>query len=133
MKLQVRTGATARARSGFTVLEVTIAMAITSTVLLASAASFLSSMSAVHSAERTSRGAVFAETVMEDLDAQPYANLLAFNGNRIYDQATAGASHFAADLTVFTTSVNLLQLRAAVTDLRTGRELVRLTTLRALR
>ena len=133
MRLQVRKGARARVRAGFTVLEVTIALAITATLLLASAASFLSSIAAVNSAGRTSRGAVFAQTVMEDLAAQPYENLLAFNGNRIYDQATAGASRYAVDLTVFTTTVNLIQVRAALTDLRTGRELVRVSTLRTLR
>jgi len=112
---------------------VTIALAITASVLLASAASFLASIAAVSSAERTSRGAVFAQTVMEDLAAQPYENLLTFNGNRIYDEATAGASRYAVDLTVFTTTVNLIQIRAAVTDLKTGRELTRLSTLRTLR
>ncbi|MBK8180249.1 MAG: hypothetical protein IPK67_15440 [Planctomycetes bacterium] len=123
----------ARREAGFSVLEVTIALAITASVLLASAASFLASIAAVSSAERTSRGAVFAQTVMEDLAAQPYENLLTFNGNRIYDEATAGASRYAVDLTVFTTTVNLIQIRAAVTDLKTGRELTRLSTLRTLR
>jgi Tfp pilus assembly protein PilV len=115
------------------VLEVTIAMSITATILLASAAAFLSSIATVKSAERTSRGAIFAETVMEDLAAQPYANLLTFNGNRIYDDATVARAHYAVDLTVFTAAIDLIQLRAVLTDLRTGRELARMTTLRTNR
>ena len=116
-----------------TVLEVTIALAITATVLMASAAAFMSSIASVNSAQRTSRGALFAQTVMEDLGAQPYGSLMAFNGNTIYDQATAGISHFSVDLTVFSAAVDLIQVRAVLTDMHTGRELARLTTLRANR
>ncbi|HTF87832.1 MAG TPA: hypothetical protein VK843_05440 [Planctomycetota bacterium] len=116
-----------------TVLEVTIALAITSTVLLASGAAFMSSIASVNSAQRTSRGALFAQTVMEDLAAQPYANLAAFNGNTIFDEANAADSHFSVGLTVFTAAVDLIQVRAVIRDLHTGRELGRLTTLRANR
>ncbi len=116
-----------------TVLEVTIALAITATVLLASAAAFMTSIAAVNSAQRTSRGALFAETVMEDLGAQPYANLAAFNGNTMFDGATLATSQFTVGLTIFTVAVDLIQVRAVLTDRHTGRELGRLTTLRANR
>jgi len=117
--------------AGMTVLEVTIALAITATVLLASAAAFMSSIASVNSAQRTSRAAVFAETVMEDLAAQPYSSLGAFNGNRIYDQATAGESQFAVDVTVFLAALDLQQVRGVLTDLRTNREIARFSTLRS--
>ena len=133
--MQVRWGRRSRlgAKAGLTVLEVTIAMSITATVLLASAAAFTSSLASVNSAQRTLRGAAFAETVMEDLSAQPYDNLATFNGNRVYDEATAGASHYAVDVSVFAAAVDLIQVRATLTDLRTNRVLGRVTTLRSRR
>jgi hypothetical protein len=115
------------------VLEVTIAMSITATVLLASAAAFTSSIASVNSAQRTIRGASFADTVMEDLQAQPYDSLLAFNGNRVYDQPLAADAHYSVDLSVFTAAVDLIQVRAVLTDLHTNRELGRMTTLRSRR
>lgn len=114
-------------------LEVTIALTIVSTLLMASAGAFLSSISAVNAAQRRSVATVFLATVMEDLSAQTYADLPTFNGNRIYDKPTAAASNYAVDLTVFLTAVDLQQVQAVLTDLRTNREVGRLTTLRARR
>lgn len=133
MQVRMCWGRKSPGRKGMTVLEVTIAMSITATVLLASAAAFTSSIASVNSAQRTIRGAAFVDTVMEDLVAQPYANLATFNGNRVYDQATPAASQFAVDLTVFTAAVDLIQVRAAVTDLRTQRVVGSVTTLRSNR
>lgn len=133
MKIRARGNRKSDGRSGLTLLEVTIAMSITATVLLASAGAFSSSLTSVNAAQRVSRGAMFARTVMEDLAAQPYANLTAFNGNTIYDQANASDSKYSINLSVFAASVDLLQVRAILTDLHTGRELCRLTTLRANR
>lgn len=120
-------------RTGLTLLEVTIAIAITATVLMASGAAFGTNVKTVVSAQRTSRAMVFFGTVMEDLSAQPYTALLAFNGNRIYDGASAAKSNYAIDLSIFLASVDLLQVRALLTDLRTNRELARATTLRTRR
>jgi hypothetical protein len=113
------------------VIEVTIAMSVACTVLLATAGAFASSLSAVRVSERTSQGTVFLETVMEDLSAQPYSDLPAFNGNRIYDQATANRSNYAVDLTVFVTAIELQRVEASLVDLRTNREIGRLITLRS--
>lgn len=120
-------------RAGISVIEVTIAMTVSCTVLLATAGAFASSLSAVHSSQRTTQATVFLESVMEDLSAQTYDNLPAFNGNRIFDQATANRSNYAVDLTVFLASVDLQQIQATLTDLRTNREIGRLTTLRSRR
>jgi type II secretory pathway pseudopilin PulG len=117
-------------RAGMTVLEVTIAMTIVSTVLLASAGAFLSSSVAVHGAQRTSQSAVFLETVMENLSAQDYADLTNFNGNRIYDGNSAGLSNYAADVTVIQSTVNLRQVQVLLTDLRSNKQIGRVTTLR---
>jgi type II secretory pathway pseudopilin PulG len=113
------------------VLEVTIALTIVATLLMASAGAFLSSISAVNAAQRRSVATVFLETVMEDLSAQAYVDLPSFNGNRIFDRPTAAASSYAVDLTVFLTAVDLQQVQAVLTDLRTNRVVGRLTTLRS--
>jgi hypothetical protein len=115
------------------VLEITITLTIVTTVLMAAAGALLSSLSSVSNAARTSRATVFLETVMEDLSAQPYANLLAFNGNTIYDQAAAANSNFSCNLTVFTVAVNLVQLDVVLRDTRGNREVGRVTTLRCSR
>jgi type II secretory pathway pseudopilin PulG len=120
-------------RAGMTVLEVTIALTIVSTVLLASAGAFLSSIVAVNAAQRTSRATVFLETVMENLSAQAYDDLIAFNGNRVYDQATSADSNYEADLSVFVSAVDLLQVQVVLLDVRTNQEIGRLTTLRSRR
>ena len=122
-----------KGRAGMTVLEVTIALTIVSTVLLASAGAFMSSLVAVNTAQRTSRATVFLETVMENLSAQAYDDLITFNGNRVYDQATAGASNYEADITVFLSAVDLLQVQVVLLDTRSGEEIGRLTTLRCRR
>ena len=116
-----------------TVIEVTIALTIVCTILVAAAGGFWTSISAVKTAQKTSRATVFLETVMEDLSAQPYDSLLAFNGNRIYDQAAAANASYSVDLTVFLAAVDLEQIQAILTDLRTNREVARLTTLRSRR
>lgn len=114
-------------------LEVTIAMSAVITILLASAGAFGSSINAVNSARRTSRASVFLETVMEDISAQSYANLLAFNGNHVYDHATAGASEFQVELTVTQATVGMRRVDAVVTDLRNNREMGHVATLRSER
>ena len=120
-------------RSGLTVVELTISMMIVVTFLMATAGAFSTSMKTTEQARRTTSAAVFLETTMEDLSAQPYENLLALNGNQIFDVTDATDSNYRIDLTVFLAEVNLLQVRAVVTDLRRGREIGRLTSLRANR
>ena len=122
-----------RGKSGLTVLEVTIAFTIVCTVLMASAGAFTSSLAAVRSAQTRSKGTVFMDTVMEDLSAQTYDSLLAFNGNKIYDQPTAARSHYSVDLSVFLAAVDLLQVQAVLKDLRTNKEIGRVTSLRTRR
>jgi len=115
------------------VLEVTIAIAIVSMILLSSGSALIGSLHGARQARETSTASVFLQTVMEDLSAQPWANLPTFNGDQIYDQPTPARSRYRVDLSVFTTSVDLLQIRAIVRDTRTNRELGRLTTLKERR
>lgn len=129
-----RTAVRSRARrAGFTVLEVTIALLIVSTVLVSLTGAFLSSAEAVHSAQGTNRGTVFLQSVMEDLSAQPFDALPSFNGNHVIDHDTQQHSNWSVDLTVFPVGVDLEQVDATLTDLRTARVITRVTTLRSRR
>jgi len=117
-------------KAGITLIEVSIALAIVAVVLLASVGSFTTSLRGVNGAQRQSRGSLFLQRVMEDIAAQSYANLPAFNGNRFYDQTNATTSNFSVDLTVFMAAVDLQQVQAVLTDVRSQRVLARVTTMR---
>lgn len=134
--LQGRQGQRVRERSsraGLSLIEVVIAMTIMTTALLSSTAAFSSSLHAVENARRLDQGTVFLETIMEDLSAQPYANLLALNGNQFFNGTTLAASPFTVDLTVFLSQVDLLQVEALLTDTRSNRVVGRVTVLRSRR
>lgn len=120
-------------RSGFTLVEITVALAVLSIVMGSFASAFLASVKAVGSAKRTNQGALFLETVLEDLAGQPYANLTGFDGDRIFDKATQNLSNYAVDLNVFTASLELTQVDAVLTDLQTNRVLSRVSTFRSKR
>ena len=108
-------------------------MTIMATALLASTAAFASSLRAVETARRLDQGTLFLETILEDLSAQPYANLLALNGNQFFNEATLANSPFTVDLTVFLAQVDLLQVEALLTDTRSNRVVGRVTVLRSRR
>jgi hypothetical protein len=116
-----------------TIVEVTLALAIVTTVLTASAGAFMSNLSTARTAQRISRATLFLETVMQDLSAQVYDDLPAFNGNRFFDGASEAASDYSITLAVFAAGIDLLQIQAVLTDLRSDRELGRLTTYRSAR
>ncbi len=128
-----RHGRRLRGTAGLSLLEVTIAMSVMMTILLASAGAFGSSISAVNSARRTSRASLFLETVMEDISAQDYDDLLTFNGNHVYDKATSAVSDFEVQLSVTQTAVGLRRVDAVLTDLRNNHELGHVATLRSQR
>lgn len=119
--------------AGLSLVEVTIALAILFTGLMATAQSLASSVRVVNDAKRMNSAAVFLETVMEDVAAQPYANLLALDGNDITDGDDDDSSNYSAELTVFQAAVDLIQIEAVLTDTRADREIGRVTTLRARR
>lgn len=123
----------ARSRAGVSVLEITVALTIATTVLAASAGAFLSNLAAARSAQRTSRGAVFLQTVMQDLSAQSYDALPAFNGNHIFDRVDEARSNYSVTLTVFQAAVGLEQVQAVLTDLRTDTEIGKIVTFRSQR
>lgn len=119
--------------SGLTLLEVCITTVVIAALFLGLAGTIRTNFLAVGSAERMERAALFLETTMENVSGQPYANLLVMNGDRLFDGQDLAQSDFAVDLTVFPAGVDVVQLRAALTDLQSGRELGRVTTLRCMR
>lgn len=122
-----------RWRRGLTLVEVSIASTIVTTVLLASAMGFGASLKTVDRAKSLSRGVVYAETFLEDLSALDYDAVLALNGNQFFDQTTAAESKFGIALAVFEAELDLVQVRARLTDLDTGEVLGTLTTQRSRR
>lgn len=108
-------------------------MAVVMTVMLGAAGAFGSSVRAVSAARKTTRASVFLETVMEDLSAQAYGDLQAFDGNRLYEGTNQATSAFAVDLSVTQVAVGLRRVDAIITDLQTGRELGHVASLRAER
>jgi prepilin-type N-terminal cleavage/methylation domain-containing protein len=119
------------ARSGMTLLEIMVTLALITTGLLAAAGSFSTSLTSAQSAQRQSEAAVFLSMVMENLGAQEYGGLLVFNGDRLFDGADLAHSRYVADLEVFQASLGLIQINVLVSDLDSGEPLTRLVTLRA--
>lgn len=118
---------------GLTLIEVTISMLIVATVLLASARTFTSTLKISDQARRTTSAAMFLETVMEDVGAQPFSNVLSLNGETFFDGEDLGSSNNTLSLAVFLVEPNLLQVDAIATDLRTGRVVARLASQRSRR
>ena len=114
-------------------LEVAIALLIVSTVLVSLTGAFLGTAGAVQNARGMGRGTVFLESVMKDLDAQPFDALPGFHGNRIFNRDTAQASNMSVDLAVYPVGVDLLQVDATLVDLRMGQAFAQLSTFRSRR
>ena len=128
-----RAGRHRRDRAGMTLIEVVVSMAVIATILMASAAAFSQPLIATDRAKRTTGAAIFLETTMENISAQSFDNLLALNGNTIFDQTSALDSRYAINLTVFVPELNLIQIQAVVTDLRSNDPVGRLTSLMSRR
>lgn len=110
-----------------------MAIALIGGVLLASASAFSGTLRATSQSARMTQAAVFLESTLENVGAQNYDNLLAFDGNQVFDGLGAGNSEFRVDLSVFLSQVDLIQIQATLTDLDTGRVVGRVTTLRSNR
>ena len=118
-------------RTGLSLVEVMLAVGIATLLLMATAGTFFGNMKAVGQARSITGATIFLETIREDLLTQPYANLLALNGNAFFDGAAPDASRFRADLSVFQSQIGLLQVRVALVDLHSDREVARLVTVRS--
>ena len=120
-----------RKTAGLTLMEITFSILIIGMLLLASAGAFTTAIGTTEQAKRTTGAAIFLETTMEGVSAQPFPNLLTLNGNQIFDGTSPADSNYRVDLTVFLAELNLLQVGAVITDLRTGRQIGRLSTQRS--
>ncbi len=122
-----------RSRAGISIVEITIALAIVATVLAGTSGALLANFSAVRTADGLSSGALFLESVLENLSAQDYDDLLTFDGDRLFDGESEARSRYTVDLSVFESEVGLLQIGAVLRERDSGRELGRITTLRSSR
>ncbi len=120
-------------RAGLTLIEVSISVAIVIVLLLASAAAFGESLKAVDNAQRLDAGALFLDTTLESVGAVAFDDLLALDGNVITDGADPANSNFSVQLGVTPVGISLLQVSAILTDLRTGRRVGSVNTLRSAR
>ncbi|MFT4647518.1 MAG: hypothetical protein ACI9X4_000731 [Glaciecola sp.] len=120
-----------RSNAGLSMVEVMIAAGVASVLLMATAATFFGNMKSVGTAKSLTSGSIFLESVQENISAQPYQNLLALDGNAIFDDGVLDGSDFRADITTFQTGIGLIQIRVALVELSSNRELGRLVTLRS--
>ncbi len=120
-------------RAGFTMVEVMVSAALLGILCMGLVGAFSSNFKAVSTSKNIVDGAAFLSTVMDSLEGQNYNALLAMNGNTFYDQAQVKDSRFRVDLTVSNVAVDLLMIRAVLTDLRANHELSRVVTYRSKR
>jgi len=114
-----------------TLLEVSVAALIVATIMIVSQAAFVSSFSATRQSRDVRRATLLLDTVLEDLAAQPYQNLLALNGNVVRDGETLASSSFEVAIQTFQAEVDLVQVRATVSSIADGREIGRVVTVRS--
>ena len=84
-----------------------------------------------NAAKRMTSGAVFLESVQEDLAALNASGLLAMNGQAVYDIDDWQNAAFQCDITVFNVSTSLLQVELTLIDRATTRPLATVHTLRS--
>ncbi len=124
-------GLTPSKKAGMSLVEVTIAAGIAAVLLMATAATFFGNMKTIGTAKSITRGAIFLESVQENISAQPYQNLLALNGNLIFDQDVADSSQYRADITTFQSGIGIIQISISLVDLQSNVVIGRLATVRS--
>jgi len=117
-------------QAGLSLVEIMIAVTVTTILLMATAGTFFGNMKAVSQARSLSSATLFLETVREDLLAQSYADLLSLNGNSFFENGNINQSRYRADVTVFQADIGLLQVRVSLVDMQTDAEIARLVTAR---
>ncbi len=120
-------------RAGFTLIEITISAVVVAILMMASVAAFSGSLRGVDESRKLSEGAALLRTAMENVSAQPYANLLALDGTQVFDNTDADDSNHRVGLSAFLSQVDLIQVEARLTDLHTGRVVGRTALLRSAR
>jgi hypothetical protein len=114
-------------------VEIVIASGIISVLLLASAAAMGENVESTTMSRELVRGAVFLESVEEDLEALSSAEMLAMNGQRVFSRANNWAdARYRVEITVFYATVNLLQVELRLVDQVSGRAVAAVHTMRAI-
>ena len=114
-------------------VEIMVSAALLGILCMGLVGAFSSNFKAVSKSKNIVDGAAYLSTVMDSLEGQNFNALLAMNGNTFYDQAQVKDSRFRVDLTVSSVAVDLLMIRAVLTDLRANHELTRVVTYRSRR
>ncbi len=118
-------------KAGMSLVEVMIAATITAILLMATAATFFGNMKAVGTAKSITSGTIFLESVQENIEAQPYQNLLALNGNLVFDEDDAASSLYRAEITTFQSGIGIIQISVSLVNIRSNIVLGRLVTVRS--
>ena len=127
---RIRTRGKRKQQAGFTLLEAVLSGSIVAVLLLGAVTAFSSNLMTVEKSKRLTQGALFLGTVLEDIAAQPYSNLLAMNGNQIMDSPNVADSNYSVNLTTFQSGVGIVQVSARLTDLVTNKVLGTTTSIR---
>ena len=123
-----------RARTrGLTLIEVSLSLAVVAILMLAAVSAFTSNVGAVHRSQAITSASIFLEATLENLDAQGVDELLAMNGDRLFDGPDEAASTYAADLVVFLAAVDLVQVEVDLIELRGERPIGKVVVLKARR
>ena len=109
-----------------------MASAVLAVLLLATALALGENVDATQTSKDLMSGAVFLESVGEDLASLNGAELLAMNGQSVFDSADPARAGFQCVITVFQSTVSLLQVELRLVDLEAGRDVATVHTLRAL-
>lgn len=120
------------ARAGLTLVELVIAAGIIAILLLASAAAMGESVESTETAKQLVRGAVFLESVQEDLSTLTPAELLAMNGQTVFSTDDWNDARYRIEISVFYAAVSLLQVQLALVEQSSGRTLATVHTMRAV-
>lgn len=120
-------------QAGLTIVELVIASGIIAVLLLASAAAMGESVESTTRSRELGRGAVFLESIQEDIAALTPAELLAMNGQRVYSNASTWQdAHYRVEVTVFNSTVRLLQVELRLIDQVSDHAVASVHTMRAV-
>lgn len=118
-------------QAGLTLVELIIAAGIIAVLLLASASALGESVDSTTMSRELTQGALFLESVQEDLATVSPNDILSMNGQVIFMTEPNAASRYRVEISTFLAAVDLVQVRLALLDNRTGRRVAAVSSLRA--
>ncbi len=126
-----RSGPSSLRQAGLSLVELIIAAGIIAVLMLASAAAMGESVDSTNMSRDLTQGALFLETVQEDLTAVASADILTLNGQQIFSNDDQATARFRVDITTFMAAIDLAQVRLTLVDQVTGRNVATVNSLRA--